>query len=168
MAFGIGAVVAARNADAGRFGHGAVNARAIVARLAREARNIAIRWAWPRRRRGDFDDRSDRRLLAGGRHSRRAERDIMHAPVDAIDDEAETLAEFVGQPLVDDPADNPRRGLLAMEGIALHGALLAARLERTVDRLDDIAAAASAKQAQIRAARIMALKKKRNAKGRTP
>lgn len=92
----------------------------------------------------------------------------MDAPVDAIDDEAEALAEFVGQPLVDHPADNPRRGLLAMEGIALQRALLAARLERTVDRLDDIAAAASAKQAQIRAARIMALKKKRNAKGRTP
>jgi hypothetical protein len=55
-----------------------------------------------------------------------------------------------------------------MEGIALQRALLAARLERTVDRLDDIAAAASAKQAQIRAARIMALKKKRNAKGCTP
>jgi hypothetical protein len=43
MAFDIGTVVAARNTDAARFGHGAVDAWAIVAPIAREARNIAIR-----------------------------------------------------------------------------------------------------------------------------
>ena len=56
MALDIGAVVAARNADAARFGHGAVNARAIVARLARDSRDITVRRTRTRRRGGDLDD----------------------------------------------------------------------------------------------------------------
>ncbi len=55
MALDIGAVVATRNADAARIGQGAVSARAIVARLAREARDVSVRRARPRRR-GDFDN----------------------------------------------------------------------------------------------------------------
>jgi hypothetical protein len=58
---------------------------------------------------------------------------MMDAPVDAIDDEAETLAEFVGQPLVDDPTDDWRRGLFAVEGIAFERTLLTARRQSAVD-----------------------------------
>ena len=43
---------------------------------------------------------------------------MMDAPVDAVDDEAEPFAELIGQPLVDDAADDRRRERLAVERIA--------------------------------------------------
>ncbi len=67
---------------------------------------------------------------------------MVYAPVKAIDDEAEPFAEFVGQPLFDHAANDADFSLLAVKGIAFQRALFAPRLQRPVDRLDDVAALA--------------------------
>ncbi len=67
----------------------------------------------------------------------------MDPPIDAVDDDADPVAEFVGELLVDHAAR--RLGvvpLLAVEDEACRAALLAPFGERPVDRFDDIAALA--------------------------
>ena len=78
---------------------------------------------------------------------------MMDAPVDAVDDEAEPLAELIGQPLVDDAADDRRHRLLPVEGIALERALLTSLRERPIDRLDDVAALSELPQRRLQAIR---------------
>ena len=111
--------------------------------------DVAVGRSRPCWRGGDLHNRSDGRFLGGVRHRLGAERDMMDAPVNAIDDEAKSLAKLVGQPLVDHAASDPGFGLLAVKGIAFQRALFAARLQRPVDRLDDVAALAEFPQRRL-------------------
>jgi hypothetical protein len=43
-----------------------------------------------------------------------AESNVMHAAVQAVDDEADALAEFVRQTLANHPADNRRRRMVTV------------------------------------------------------
>ena len=64
---------------------------------------------------------------------------MVHPSVDAVDDDADAVAELVGEPLVDQAADDRCPDLLAMKAEGFYSALLAARGERPVDRLHDVA-----------------------------
>jgi hypothetical protein len=61
-------------------------------------------------------------------------------PVDAVNDDADAVAELVGELLVDQAANNWRPHLLAMQAEGLGAALPAAGGERPVDGFDDVAA----------------------------
>ena len=58
------------------------------------------------RRAADLDDGPDRRVLAC--HGLVAERHMMRAAVDAVDDQRHPVAQLVGQPLADHAADDGR------------------------------------------------------------
>src|SRR5712691_1236762 len=66
----------------------------------------------------------------------------MDPPVDAVDDKADAVAELIGEPLVDDAADDRRPDFLTMQIEAFESTLLAALGQRSVDRLHDVAALA--------------------------
>jgi hypothetical protein len=57
-----------------------------------------------------------------------------------VDNEVESLAVLVGQVLADDPGDNRRLSLLAMQDIAAERPLFAAIGERAINRFDDVSA----------------------------
>ena len=50
---------------------------------------------------------------------------MVDPPIDSVDDHADAIAERVGKPLVDQPADDRRLGLLAMRAEGFGAALLA-------------------------------------------
>src|SRR5262249_22251672 len=64
----------------------------------------------------------------------------MDPPVDAVDDHADTVAELVGELLVDQASNDGRTHLLTMQAEAFGATLLAAGGKRPVDCLDDVAA----------------------------
>src|SRR6266516_772875 len=66
----------------------------------------------------------------------------MDPPVDAVDDDADAVAELVRKLLVDHTAYNRRCDVIATQVDGFGAALLAAIGERPVDGLDDVAALA--------------------------
>jgi len=136
VALDVGLVIAAWDADAGRLSHGTMRARTIVAGVACELSDIAVCRTRMRIRGSNLDDCADPRLFDCRRLSNR---DMVDAAVDAVDNEGESLTEFIGQPLADHAADYRRGGLLAAQDVAAERPLFAARSDRAIDRLDDIA-----------------------------
>src|SRR5882757_8375896 len=106
--------------------------------------------------RSDLDDAADTDVLDS---SRIDAGNVVRAAVDAIDDEGQVFAELVGEMLVDDAANDRRRGRAVVNPEARRIALKAFRLQHLVHRLDDVAALAQFAQgglqlfAQLPAAR---------------
>src|SRR5260370_17399610 len=75
--------------------------------LLRHAGNSAIGGTAADLSRSDLDDAADVRVLDS---SRIDAGNVVGAAVDAIDDEGQVFAQFVGEMLVDDAADDRRRG----------------------------------------------------------
>src|SRR5712664_3778709 len=88
----------------------------------------------------DADDLDPSRIDAGN---------VVGAAVDAIDDEGQVFAQFVGEMLVDDAADDRRRGRAVVNPEARRIALKAFRPQRLVHGLDDIAALAHLAQGRL-------------------
>src|SRR5262249_18844522 len=86
---------------------------------------------------------ADRQLLG---RKRVPQRHVMDSAVNAVDDHPDAVAQLINEPLVDHAPDDRHPGLLAMEIEALDDALLAPGGERSVDRLDDVAALAELPQ----------------------
>src|SRR6266702_6245946 len=96
--------------------------------------------------RSDLDDAADTDVL----HSSRIDAgNVMGAAIDAIDDEGQVFAELVGEMLVDDAADDRRRGRAIVNPEARRIALRALRTQRLVQRLDDVAALAQFAQGRL-------------------
>src|SRR5467141_656481 len=106
--------------------------------------------------RSDLDDAADVRVLDS---SRIDAGNVVGAAIDAVDDEGQVFAELVGEMLVDDAADDRRRGRAVVNPEARRIALKAFRPQYLVHGLDDIAALAHLAQgglqlfAQLPAAR---------------
>src|SRR5215472_12907070 len=126
------------SADAGRRGlqHLAVSARAIDASAGCDDCNVAIGGTLGRSA-AHLDDRADFCLLDCRGVT---ERDVMHAPVNAIDDESDAVAEFVGQPFVDHAAGDRRLRLLTARDERSRCSLLPTVGECPIDRLDNVVA----------------------------
>src|SRR6266849_6216456 len=89
--------------------------------------------------RSDLDDAADVRVLDS---SRIDAGNVVGAAINAIDDEGQIFAEFVGEMLVDDAADDRRRGRAVVNPEARRIAREALRLQHLVHRLDDVSALA--------------------------
>src|SRR5262249_15178907 len=94
----------------------------------------------------DLDDGADRCLLGGRGFT---QRHVMDPAVDAVDDDADTIAELVGQLLIDQAAHERRPGLLAMKIGGPKYASWHARGECSGHRLDDVAALAEPAQRRL-------------------
>jgi hypothetical protein len=81
-----------------------VSARAIDACAGCDDCNVTIGGTL-RRSSAHFDDRANLCLLDCRRVT---ERHVVHAPVNAIDDKSDAVAEFVGQPFADHAASDRR------------------------------------------------------------
>jgi len=95
-----------------------VLARAIDAAVARDGGDVAVRGAGAGGRATDLDDGPHRRVL---HHHLVAQRDMMCAAVDPIDDQCHLVAQLVGQPLADHPADDGLIHRLSGEDILAMG-----------------------------------------------
>src|SRR5882672_6524939 len=87
--------------------------------------------------RSDLDDAADADVLDS---SRIDAGNVVGAAINAIDDEGQVLTQLVGEMLVDDPADDRRRGRAVVNPEARRIALKAFRPQCLVHGLDDIAA----------------------------
>src|SRR5262249_23458037 len=132
----IGVVVAARDTDIAVLGKRPVLAGTKDPRATGDLGDVVVGWTWGAGA-ADLDDRADRRFLGSGGVR---QRHVVDPPVDAVNDGADTVAELVGELLVDQAANDGRRHLLAMQAEAFGTAQLAAGGERPVDGFDDVAA----------------------------
>src|SRR5882672_139150 len=89
--------------------------------------------------RSDLDDTADTDVLDS---SRIDAGNVVGAAINAIDDEGQVFAELVGEMLVDDAADDRRRGRAVVNPEACRIAREAFRPQYLVHGLDDIAALA--------------------------
>src|SRR6267142_3361414 len=112
VALDVGVKVAARNAHMTRFGDRSMLARKVLARAFREFGDVAIGRSWRRRCAPDLDDGAEPCLFS---HGGPAQHHMVDAPVDAINDDTDPVAQFVGQFLTDDPADHRDRSRTAMQ-----------------------------------------------------
>src|SRR5712671_3831015 len=74
---------------------------------------------------------------------------VVGATINAIDDEGQVFAQLVGEMLVDDAADDRRRGRAIVNPEARRIALTAFRAQCLVHRLDDVAALAQLAQGRL-------------------
>ena len=95
--------------------------------------------------RSDLDDAADDVLDS----SRIDTGNVVGPAINAIDDEGQVFAELVGEMLVDDAADDRRRGRAVVNPEARRIAREALRLQRPVHRLDDVAALAQFAQGRL-------------------
>src|SRR6266581_3660138 len=114
--------------------------------LLRHAGNSAIGGTAADLSRSDLDDAADADDLDP---SRIDAGNVVGAAVDAIDDEGQVFAQFVGEILVDDAADDRRRGRAVVNPEARRIALKAFRPQYLVHGLDDIAALAHLAQGRL-------------------
>src|SRR5882724_6808319 len=114
--------------------------------LLRHASNGAIGRTAARFRQSDLDDAAEADDLNTGRIEAG---NVVGAAIDAIDDEGQVFAELVGEMLVDDAADDRRRGRAVVNPEARRIALKAFRPQCLVHGLDDIAALAHLAQSRL-------------------
>src|SRR6266700_1657458 len=114
--------------------------------LLRYAGNSAIGGTAARFRQSDLDDAAEADDLDTGRIDAG---NVVSAAIDAIDDEGQVFAELVGEMLVDDAADDRRRGRAIVNPEARRIALTAFRAQCLVHRLDDVAALAQFAQGRL-------------------
>src|SRR5216683_1631615 len=114
--------------------------------LLRHAGNGAIGRTVADLSRSDLDDAADTDVLDS---SRIDAGNVVGAAINAIDDEGQIFAEFVGEMLVDNAADDRRRGRAVVNPEARRIAREALRLQRLVHRLDDVAALAQFAQGRL-------------------
>src|SRR5712664_1651930 len=96
--------------------------------------------------RSDLDDAADTDVLDS---SRIDAGNVVGAAINAIDDEGQVFAQLIGEMLVDDAADDRRRGRAVVNPEARRIAREALRLQRPVHRLDDVAALPQLAQARL-------------------
>src|SRR5882724_4071915 len=96
--------------------------------------------------RSDLDDAADADIFDS---SRIDAGNVVGAAVDAIDDEGQVFAELVGEMLVDDAADDRRRGRAVVNPEARRIAREALRPQCLVHGLDDVAALAHLAQGRL-------------------
>src|SRR5216683_2759291 len=114
--------------------------------LLRHAGNGAIGRTVADLSRSDLDDAADTDVLDS---SRIDAGNVVGAAINAIDDEGQIFAEFVGEMLVDDAADDRRRGRAVVNPEARRIAREALRPQRLVHRLDDVAPLAQFAQGRL-------------------
>ena len=94
----------------------------------------------------DLDDAADTDVLDSNRIDAG---NVVGAAIDSIDNEGQVLAKFIRKVLVDDAADDRRRGRATVNPEARRIAREALRLQRLVHRLDDVAALAQFAQGRL-------------------
>src|SRR5216684_1774824 len=114
--------------------------------LLRHAGNGAIGRTVADLSRSDLDDAADTDVLDS---SRIDAGNVVGAAINAIDDEGQVFAELIGEMLVDDAADDGRRGRAVVNPEARRIALKAFRAQRLMHRLDDVAALAQFAQGRL-------------------
>src|SRR6266481_2538279 len=114
--------------------------------ILRHTRNGAIGRTAADLSRSDLDDAADADDLDS---SRIDAGNVVGATINAIDDEGQVFAQLVGEMLVDDAADDRRRGRAVVNPEARRIAREALRLQRPVHRLDDVAALAQFAQGRL-------------------
>jgi hypothetical protein len=96
--------------------------------------DVAIGRTWRGRCPPDLDDPH----LVG--HSVTAQHHMVDAAVDAVNDDADPVAQLIGEFLANDPPGYRDRGCPAMEEDVFRATFLTPRGKRAIDGLDDVAA----------------------------